>query len=111
MERRRRGKPMEHLRQLRIERGWSQMAVGLDVDVSTSSIQQYEAGTNYPSVKTLIRLADLFDVSLDYLCDRTEVRSSFNSEEQILVDKLRNVNNKIIKDAITQILNQIVVDR
>lgn len=103
-------KPMIHLRILREERGLSQMKLGEKVDVSSTSIQQYEAGTNYPSIKTMIKLADFFDVSLDYMFDRSEVRNSLNSDDQILVDKLRHVNNKIIKNAISEILKQIVVD-
>ncbi len=40
--------------------------------VAQPSYIRYEKGTAEPSLDTLIRLADIFDVSLDYLVGRTD---------------------------------------
>lgn len=106
-----RSEPMVHLKALREERGLSQLALGLEIDVSASSIQQYESGKNSPSLKVLTKLADFFEVSLDYMFDRTELRNIQNMENQLLVDRLSRVSNEIIREAIMDILGQIIVDR
>lgn len=41
--------------------------------VSVSMYQFYEYGRNEPTASVLIALADFFDVSLDYLCGRSDV--------------------------------------
>ena len=40
--------------------------------VKQSSINRYEQGQSPPSLETLVRYADYFDVSLDYLLARTD---------------------------------------
>ncbi len=40
--------------------------------ITTRAYQMYENGTNGPGVDNLIKLADYFDVSLDYLVGRTD---------------------------------------
>lgn len=41
--------------------------------VTVSMYQFYEYGKNEPTASVLIALADYFDVSLDYLCGRSDV--------------------------------------
>ena len=41
--------------------------------VSASMYQFYEYGGNAPTASVLIALADFFDVSLDYLCGRSDI--------------------------------------
>lgn len=105
-----RSKPMKHLKALREQHNLSQLAMGLEVGVSASSIQQYEAGTNSPSVKVLAKMADYFGVSMDYMYDRTEVRSLPDSEELLLVDRLKHVSDKVIQKAVMDILGRIIVE-
>jgi len=42
------------------------------LEMNLRSYQLYEQGKTEPSIKKLIRLADFFDVSLDYLLGRTD---------------------------------------
>ena len=42
--------------------------------ISTSTIESIEIGRREPGIKTLIALADYFDVSIDYLVGRTDER-------------------------------------
>lgn len=62
----------ERLRELRLEHGMSQDAVGKIIDVKRYSVCGYEKGKNFPEVAGLIALADYFDVSTDYLLGRTD---------------------------------------
>ena len=42
--------------------------------VKLRTYQGYEYGESYPEVAKLIAIADFFDVSLDYLVGRSEIR-------------------------------------
>lgn len=60
----------KRLRQLRKERGVSQSKLAKETGIQQQSVSYYELGVNEPILSSLIRLADYFDVSLDYLAGR-----------------------------------------
>lgn len=60
------------LKELRKKRGISQLKLALDLHMSQNSISRYETGARQADYATLIRFADYFDVSLDYLLERTD---------------------------------------
>ncbi len=59
----------KRLKQLRKQQGWSQTELGNAVGIHYNHIGRYERGDSRPSGDVLARLADLFDVSSDYLID------------------------------------------
>ena len=61
----------ERLKALRIENHLRQDRVARLVNVEKSSISMYETGMRQPSYTTLVRLADVFNVTTDYLLGRT----------------------------------------
>jgi len=62
------------LKVLRIEFELTQSDVAQKVGLSTTGYGNIETGKSIPSLETLIKLADLFNVSLDYLIGRSEER-------------------------------------
>ena len=60
------------LRELRTERGWSQETVARKIDTTLRTYCRYEAKEADPKVSALIKIADLYGVSLDYLAGRTD---------------------------------------
>ena len=62
------------MRALREEAGMSQEKVARAIDISLRQYQRIEAGNQYPSLETFLRLADLYRVSLDYLAGRSAKR-------------------------------------
>lgn len=62
----------ERLRRLRESVKLSQVKMAELLGVKQSSINRYEQGQSTPSLETLVRYADYFDVSLDYLLARTD---------------------------------------
>lgn len=60
------------LKELRKKRKISQLKLALDLNMSQNSISRYETGEREADYETLIKLADYFDVSLDYLLGRTD---------------------------------------
>ncbi len=60
------------LKELREKRHISQLKLGMDLSLNQNSISRYESGEREADYATLIRIADYFNVSLDYLLERTE---------------------------------------
>lgn len=57
----------ENLRKLRKGRGMTQSELGGQIGLSKAVISKYETGLGYPSFDVLIRIAQFFGVSTDYL--------------------------------------------
>ena len=67
----------ENIRSMRIDRGRTQQQVAKVLGVSQNTYSQYEIGVlNYP-VDAVIKLADLYGVSVDYLLGRTDVKTPY----------------------------------
>lgn len=62
----------DRLRTLRESMNLSQEKMAPIVGMKQSSINRYENGQSAPSFETLLRYADYFDVSLDYIFGRTD---------------------------------------
>ena len=62
----------ERIRDLRLSVKLSQAKMGQIVGVRQSSLDRYEHNQSSPSFETLVRYADYFDVSLDYIFGRTD---------------------------------------
>lgn len=61
----------QRLKQCRKEKGYTQNQVAIYCDITEKAYQNYELMTREPKLEILIKIADLFDVSLDYLTGRT----------------------------------------
>lgn len=57
----------EQLKQKRLEKEWTQAEVAEELFVSARSISNWENGRNMPDIESLIRLAKLYQLSLDEL--------------------------------------------
>lgn len=55
------------IRELRRQRGWTLQDLASQVGLSLSFMGHIERGTRKPSLETIVRLAQLFDVSIDSL--------------------------------------------
>ena len=60
------------LKFLREKRKISQLKLAVDLNMNQNSISRYENGQREADYATLIAFADYFDVSIDYLLDRTD---------------------------------------
>lgn len=62
----------QRLKQCRKSKGYSQRQVAIYCDITENAYQNYELMLREPKLEILIRIADLYNVSLDYLTGRTE---------------------------------------
>lgn len=60
------------LKELRKEKGLSQIAVQMQTGIEQALISKYENGERVPPTETLMQLADFYGVSMDYIMGRTD---------------------------------------
>ena len=85
----------QRLRQLRTNKHLTQAQVAKRVGVTSSMVSSYETDIRLPSYDVMIRLADLFGVTVDYLLCRQNNRfidiSSLTDEEATVVCDIVNL--------------------
>lgn len=63
----------QRLKELRKTRCVTQLLLASEIGITLKQIQRYELNQSEPTLSNVIALADYFDVSLDYLCGRSDV--------------------------------------
>lgn len=76
----------KRLKQLRDEFGFDQKEMGRKLNITSSAYGYYEQGRNEPPLETLVKIAEIFNVTTDYLLGRSDIRE--NSVYYTLSDKL-----------------------
>ena len=62
----------QRMKELREASHLSQAEIAKICDSSQASVAKAESGKVAPSIKLVLKMADYFDVSMDYLCCRTD---------------------------------------
>lgn len=91
-----------NLKKLREERGISQKQLADVISVSQQSINKYENHNIEPDIDTLIKMADYFETSVDYIIGHSKLRRKIentrpydlNAEETALIDEYRKLSPK-----------------
>jgi transcriptional regulator with XRE-family HTH domain len=81
----------DRVHQLRKERGWSQAELASRIGADAGQISRYENGRITPSADAVVRLAEAFDVSTDYLLVETAPRRPLHAPHDALGDKLADL--------------------
>ena len=67
----------EAIRNLRVDGGYTQAQIAQMLNIKQNTYSQYEIGVlNYP-IEVLLKLADFYNVSVDYLLGRTDVKEPY----------------------------------
>lgn len=96
----------ENLRFLRRKAGLTQADLAKKLHIQQYNISEYEIGRIEPNIQTLIKFADVFNVSIDFLVGRksheddgTEIETNVNDYiSQMQIDKHLISINDAIKD-------------
>ena len=80
------------LRQLRLDRGFTQIDLAKQVGITQQSIAGWESNKINPDVPTLHRLAKYFNVTTDYLLGNEPAAVQYSPDENRLVRLYRNLN-------------------
>lgn len=102
------------LKELRKENGKTQEEVANFLHVSRPTYNGYELGTIQITTDTLIKLADFYDVSLDYLCGRNFTNNlDYITPQQStlfkMIQKLDNDKFFMAYGYVARLLNEAVI--
>lgn len=108
---------MQRLRKLREDKGMTQEELSERIHVSQQRISAYENERATPPIDVLLRYAEFFSISTDYLlsCDRklktlkVQVEYMLNEEEMDIIDayRLMSESNKKIVRTLTSVCYEI----
>lgn len=88
----------QRLKQLRLDKHLTQAQVAARVGVTASMVSSYETDIRLPSFEVMVRLSDLFGVTVDYLLCREGRRfldiSALSDEEAAAVCSLVEILKK-----------------
>lgn len=108
---------MKNLRLLRAQKQLSQQKLADILHISQQSVYKYENGLTTPDFQTLMRMADFFDTSIDYLIGYTDIPHKIepvtayklNPDEESLLQKYRRLPascRKVTQMALDEYLNR-----
>lgn len=66
---------MNRIKQLREEKNMTQIRLSTELNVTQETISSYENDRHYPSVQTLLKMSEIFNVSCDYILGLSDVRN------------------------------------
>jgi transcriptional regulator with XRE-family HTH domain len=102
----------DRIKQLRHQRGWSQTQLAKKLNVHQKQISGYERGIHSPSIELLIRMAELFNVSLDYIAfDNREDKNIVPIADRELMQAVQLIDQLSAEDRATikAVLNTFIV--
>lgn len=88
------------LKQLRKENGYTQSELAKLINSSTSKVAMWETEKRDPVKEDLLILSEIFDVSIDYLLGKTDIR------KKIIENKDTKSQNKDIEKMIDELMSQ-----
>ena len=60
------------LKELRKNRGYTQVSLQMQTGIEQALLSKFENGERIPPTETLVRLAEFYNVSIDYILFRTD---------------------------------------
>ena len=88
----------KRLRELRKERGLSQVDLGAELGYGYTAISAYETGRNEPSFADLIHICEMLDVSADYILGLSDVRKPYAVLDKAELIRLHNRAAELAKE-------------
>ena len=90
-----------NLKQIRNSKNLLQTKVAMDLNITQETISSYETGRVFPSSDMLIKLADYYNTSIDYLLCRTNYDMPINTikpnnisnTDFLLLNKINKLSN------------------
>lgn len=89
----------ERLKQLRESEGLKQIELAEKLNLTSAALSQYEKGVREPNSEMLKKIADYFDVSIDFLLGRIDVKTfdEFPEDVKRIAEMLLNADESKVK--------------
>jgi transcriptional regulator with XRE-family HTH domain len=98
----------DKIQMLRKQHGWSQQRLAKKIGTSGPIVERYERGEMTPSVEVAKKLADTFDVTLDFLVDdtgkTTEIKDKAMLQQIMEIQALDTADQKTIVHVLDSLL-------
>lgn len=92
----------EMIAELRKDKGLLQKELAQLLGVSIGTVSNYETGVHNPEIETLIKLADYFKVSVDYMLGRIKFRAGLDIlNSQIISNGKELTAGELLNDILT----------
>lgn len=85
------------IKDLREDADMRQIDLANAVGIDQRTISNYETGKTYPDSFALIKLADYFKVSIDYLVGRTDYNTFIKEDQELLIKQIIEESAKLQK--------------
>ncbi len=96
----------QKIRQIRIERGFSQEKLSEKIDISPRHMCTIENGNSFPSIETFVKIAQILDIDINEFFNLSSVKNDELREEIYNLVQISGVNElHLIKDIILAIHN------
>ncbi|HLR09056.1 MAG TPA: helix-turn-helix transcriptional regulator [Bacillota bacterium] len=77
----------EKIQKLRKEAGISQEEMAFQLQVSRQTISKWENDKGYPETEKIIKMSNIFHITLDYLLNESDISSGTTAEESFYVNQ------------------------
>lgn len=89
---------MIRLKELRKSKNINQQKLALKLNITQAAVSKYELGLSEPDISTLIKIADIFNVSIDYLIGLSDkpiqyYDSNISLKESALINNYRKLDD------------------
>ncbi|MEI3614612.1 helix-turn-helix domain-containing protein [Pseudogracilibacillus sp. SO30301A] len=98
----------ERLKKLRGEKGYKQITVAEKVGIKNNTLSSYEASKRQPDFDTLKKLANLYDVSIDYIITGNEHSNSPDEMWKEFLDPKTQIFFKDLQNAPEEKINELI---
>lgn len=86
------------IKELREELHMTQVRLSIELEVSQETISAYESGKHYPSVASLLKLAEIFNTSCDYILGISNIRFPMQNVLPSVRDQLISQKWKLLTE-------------
>ena len=86
------------IKELRSEKKMTQVRLSIELEVAQETISAYEKGKHYPSIRSLLIMADMFHASIDYILGISDIRlpvagNDLQNNEVLVLSLFRSLNS------------------
>ena len=104
----------QNIKRLRKQKGWSQKKLAQEIGAHITHFNRIETGKYIPALETVIKLARVLEVPVDYLIGSNESNlEDIRIEDQTFSEKIKLLNsfNEKEREAIITIIDAILTKR
>lgn len=98
------------IRELRKEKNWSQEELAKKIGSDARQISRYENGKITPSIDAIIKLAEVFDISVDYILFEAAMKRPLKTNCSEVAKRLQHLEclNKSDQDSLLNVLDALI---